>query len=38
MKAGGNQADAFPDLPIQPQTLDFHKNIKKGRKKHIRKG
>ena len=27
MKIGGNQADAFPDLPIQPKTLDFHKTI-----------
>ena len=23
MKIGGNQAGAFPDLPIQPRNLDF---------------
>ena len=23
MKIGGNQAEAFPDLPIQPRNLDF---------------
>ena len=23
MKIGGNQAEAFPDLPIQPRNIDF---------------
>ena len=23
MKIGGNQAGAFPDLPVQPRNLDF---------------
>ena len=23
VKIGGNQAEAFPDLPIQPRNLDF---------------
>ena len=36
MKIGGNQADTFPELPIQPKTVDFHKQIQKS-KKHIRK-
>ena len=34
MKIGGDQADAFPDLPIQPKTLDFTKKIKQIRKTH----
>ena len=25
MKIGGNQAEACPDLPIQPRTLDFNR-------------
>ena len=33
MTIGGNQADVFPDLPIQPQTLDFHKKNKKNVRK-----
>ena len=27
-KIGGSRADAFPDLPIQPKTLDLHKKTK----------
>ena len=27
MKVGGNQAGAFPDLPIQPRNLDFSRKI-----------
>ena len=36
MEMGGNEADAFPDLPIQPQILDFHKEQQKI-KKHTSK-
>ena len=32
MKIGGNQADACPDLPTQPRTLDFPKKIQKSKK------
>ena len=31
MKIGGNQAEAFPDLPIQPRNLDFVRKTKKNR-------
>ncbi len=34
MKIEGHRAGAFPDLPIQPKTLDFHKKVQK-RKKNI---
>ena len=27
MKIGGNQAGAFPDLPIQPRNLDVNRKI-----------
>ena len=29
MKIGGNQAEAFPDLPIQPRNLDFDRKTGK---------
>ncbi len=29
MKIGGNQAEASPDLPIQPRALDFDRRIGK---------
>ena len=29
VKIGGNQAEAFPDLPIQPKTLEFNRKIEK---------
>ena len=29
VKIGGNQAEAFPDLPIQPRTLEFNRKIEK---------
>ena len=32
MNIGGNQADAFPDLPSHPKTLDFHKKIPTSKK------
>ena len=34
MKIGGHQADAFPDPPIQPKTLDVHKKIQQQWKIH----
>jgi len=33
MKIGGNQAEAIPDLPIQPRNLDFDRKTEKIRKK-----
>ena len=29
VKIGGNQAEAFPDLPIQPRNLDFDRKTEK---------
>ena len=29
VKIGGNQAEAFPDPPIQPKTLEFNRKIEK---------
>ena len=34
---GGNQTDAFPDLPIQPQTLDIQKQSQTCEKTHPKK-
>ena len=37
VKIGGNQAEAFPDLPIQPRNLDFDRKTTKNSQRNFEK-
>ena len=37
MKIGGNQAETFPDLPIQSRTLEFNRKTEKIASKMFKK-